>query len=104
MAPLQTSEDVVGMIRSQRTRIRALGVTRLGVFGSFAQGRQGPGSDVDVLVDFDPRSKTFDNFMNLAFLLEGLLERRVELVTASSLSPYIGPRILKEVVDVPLGA
>lgn len=35
--------------------------------------------------------------MRLAFFLEGLFGRRVELVTTESLSPYIGPAILSEV-------
>jgi hypothetical protein len=35
--------------------------------------------------------------MELTFLLEELLQRRVELVTTDALSPYIGPHILKEV-------
>ena len=69
----------------------------MGLFGSFARGNQKPESDVDLLVEFDPDRKTFDNFMGLAFLLEDLLERRVELVTPEALSPHIGPRILKEV-------
>jgi uncharacterized protein len=41
---------------------------------------------------------TFDNFMNLAFFLEDLFQRKVDLVTSSSLSPYIGPYVKKEVV------
>jgi predicted nucleotidyltransferase len=41
--------------------------------------------------------------MAVAILLEKLLQRRVELVTRESLSPQIGPRILTEVQDVPLG-
>ena len=41
--------------------------------------------------------KTFDNFIQLSFLLEDLFKRRVELVTAESLSPHIGPFIMSEV-------
>jgi len=52
---------------------------------------------VDLLVEFKTGRKTFDAFIQLAFLLEDLLERRVELVTPESLSPHIGPHILKEV-------
>lgn len=40
--------------------------------------------------------------MQLVFLLEDILKRQVELVTVESLSPYIGPHILKEVEYVPL--
>jgi len=46
---------------------------------------------------FESGKKSFDNFMNLAFFLEDLLERKVDLITTESLSPYIGPKILREV-------
>jgi len=39
----------------------------------------------------------FDNFVGLAELIEERIGRRVELLTVEALSPYIGPRILKEV-------
>ena len=100
---VQTEDHVLALIREYRDQIRALGVKRLGLFGSFVRGQQDDESDVDVLVEFDPDKKTFDAFMHLAFFLEELLGRRVELVTPESLSPYIGPRILQEVEYVALG-
>jgi hypothetical protein len=36
--------------------------------------------------------------MNLAFFLEDLFQRKVDLVTPNSLSPYIGPYVKNEVV------
>jgi predicted nucleotidyltransferase len=42
--------------------------------------------------------------MQLSFFLEDLLDRRVEVVTPESLSPYIGPYIMKEVEYVDLAA
>jgi hypothetical protein len=48
--------------------------------------------------------RDFDNFMEVAFLLEEILRRKVELVTAESLSPHIGPHILREVERVPIAA
>ena len=73
------------------------GVRKIGIFGSFVRDDATLHSDVDVLVEFDPDRKTFDNFMNLSFFLEDILERRVEVVTTNSLSPHIGPRILASV-------
>jgi len=92
--------------RLQRTRdqIEALGVRRLALFGSVVRGEARPDSDVDLLVQFDPERKTLSNFMSLAFLLEDLLGRRVELVTTESLSPFIGPHILREAEDVLVAA
>ena len=94
---VQTKQDILNVIFENQSRIRALGVKRLGLFGSFLHGQQTADSDVDLLVEFEPDQKTFDNFMKLTFLLETLLQRRVELVTKEALSPYIGPHILQEV-------
>jgi predicted nucleotidyltransferase len=101
---INTKQDIVTVLRENRELIRGLGVKRLGLFGSFVRGEQRAESDVDLLVEFEPGKKTFDNFMALAFLLEDLLRRRVELVTAESLSPYLRPHILDEVEDVALAA
>ncbi|MFY9609642.1 MAG: nucleotidyltransferase family protein, partial [Blastocatellia bacterium] len=78
------------------------GVRSLGLFGSFARNEQTPESDLDVLVEFDPLLKTFDNFMKVSLLLEDLCDRRVDLVTTESLSPYLRPHIVSEVEYVSL--
>ena len=54
-------------------------------------------SDVDLLIEFKPGRKSFDNFINLSFFLEDMFGRKVDIVTPESLSPYIGPKILAEV-------
>jgi uncharacterized protein len=55
-------------------------------------------------VKFTPEKHTFDNFMEVAFLLEEILGRKVELITPEALSPHIGPHILREVERVPIAA
>ena len=85
------------LLLHNQARIRALGVRRLGLFGSFVREQQASESDIDLLVEFSEGKKTFDNFIELSFLLEDVLQRKVELITLDSLSPYIGPRILSEV-------
>ncbi len=101
---VQTKEHVLSLLQEHRDRIRSFGVKRLGLFGSFNRQQQDSESDVDVLVEFEPEHKTFDAFMQLAFFLEELFARRVELVTPESLSPYIGPCILKEIEYVSFDA
>ncbi len=101
---VQNKEQIFECLRSDKDRIETLGVQRIGLFGSFVSGKQTPESDVDVFVEFAPNKHSFDNFMDLSFLLEDLFGRKVELVTPESLSPYIGPRILEEVELVPFAA
>lgn len=72
----------------------------MSIFGSFISGKLDVDSDVDLLVDFDPSQKSYDNFMDLSFFLEDLLGRKVELVTPQSLSKYIGSHILKQAEHV----
>jgi uncharacterized protein len=94
---IPNKQDIFRIISDNQPRLENLGVSRLGLFGSFVRGQQNPDSDIDILVEFLPGEKSFDSFMQLSFLLEELLERPVELVTVESLSPYLKPHILKEV-------
>jgi predicted nucleotidyltransferase len=101
---VETKDGILRAFHDNRDALRALGVRRLGLFGSFVRGEQTATSDVDVLAEFESGQKTFDHFMELSFLLEDIFQRRVEVVTPDSLSPYLGRHILKEVLYVPVAA
>ncbi len=90
-------EQVFGLLRQHRAEITGFGVAKIGLFGSFVRGEQKEASDVDVLVQFEPSKKTYKNFIRLAYFLEDLFNRKTELVTLESLSPFLKPHILKEV-------
>ena len=98
---IQDKKELFSLLQSHEGKIRELGVKRLGLFGSFARGEQNKDSDVDVLVEFERGQKNFDHFMDLAFFLEELFKRRVELVTPESLSPYLKPHIIPTIEYVP---
>jgi len=101
---VQTKEQIFTLLRRHQPDLRRFGVQRCGVFGSFVRNEAQDQSDVDILVEFAPAQKTFDNFMHLAFFLEDLFGRTVDLITPESLSPYIGPHILREVEYASLSA
>ena len=98
--PVLSHADVAERLAGCAREIRAMGVTRLALFGSVLRGHARVDSDVDVLVQFAPGAKTYARFLALSDLLEQRLGRRVELVTTEALSPFIGPRILAEASDV----
>jgi uncharacterized protein len=100
---IQNKAELLAFLHDNRARLSAFGLQRCGVFGSFVRGEQTNESDVDLLVEFEPGRKSFDSFMALSFFLEDTLGRRVELVTPESLSPYIGPHILREVEYAAIG-
>jgi len=75
---------------------RRFAVRRIGLFGSFVRGEETRESDIDILVEFE--DPTFRNFMNLAFFLEDIFGRRVDLLTPEGISHRIRPYVEKEVV------
>jgi predicted nucleotidyltransferase len=97
---VNSKKDILDSVEESKDVIAQYGVKSIGLFGSFVKDSVNDNSDVDLLVDFIPEKKSFDNFMDLAFLLEELFGRKVEIVTPQSLSKHIGPYILMEVENV----
>ncbi|MCY4587848.1 MAG: nucleotidyltransferase family protein [Bryobacterales bacterium] len=87
------------LIENHRTKILDLadrhGVRDVRVFGSMARGDADDASDVDLLVSLSPE-RTGLALGALLMDVQGLLNRRVEVVTENSLHPEIRDRILKE--------
>lgn len=98
----ERKSDIIQFLKSNKETIYAYGVKRIGIFGSFVRESQNANSDIDVLVEFDSDHLNYNNFIHLAYFLEDNLNMKIDLVTSDSLSPYIGPYILKEVEYVSL--
>ncbi len=94
--PVANKRELMERLCANHGRLRAYGVRRYGIFGSFVRDEARDDSDVDLLIELDPAAEKFRNFMELGFFLEDLLGRRVETLSPQWLSPYIGPHILRE--------
>lgn len=93
-------QSLISLLKENGQRLRSFGVLNLSLFGSFITGNLHADSDVDLLVEFDPGKKNYDNFIDLSFFLEELLGRKVEVVTPQSLSKYIGQHIINQAENV----
>src|SRR5512137_709105 len=81
----------------EREILRALGVRSLSLFGSVARDQAAPGSDVDILVEFDGPAGYFRLF-DVQEQLEAYLGCKVDLVTPGGLRPELRGGILAEAV------
>jgi len=90
-------DSVLGTLSANKRAIKGFGVRRIGLFGSVASGKNGRDSDVDILVEFSPGKKTFDNYMELKFFLESALGARVDLVVREAVKPAFRKSILEGV-------
>lgn len=94
-------DRVLQTLVSHQALLHALGVRRIGLFGSQARGDARETSDLDFLVEFEPGGKTFDHYMDLKELLEGLFGTKVDLVISETLKAMLRERILRETVYAP---
>ena len=95
----RTREDILRVLEERRDAIRALGVRRLGLFGSVARGEGVESSDLDFVVELE--RKSFDGYMELKELLEELFGCRVDLVLSDAIKPRLKSAILGEAVYAP---
>jgi uncharacterized protein len=90
-------------VRLQRDAILALarkyGIRQVRLFGSVVRGEDRPDSDVDVLVDFEPKRSLLD-LVGFELALEELFGRRVDVISARGISPYIEEQVLREAITL----
>ena len=98
---MKSLEEVKDILARNKGALRErFKVKELGLFGSFVKGRQKKRSDIDVLVVFEEGYKTFDNYMDLKFFLEGILDAKVDLVLKNTLREEIKEHVLSEAIYV----
>jgi hypothetical protein len=88
---------ILEFLEKNAEQLKKYGVKQIGLFGSFATGRNTNNSDIDILVEFKAGEKTFDNYMDLKFFLEDKLKRKVDLVIEKNIKPELKNEILSTV-------
>jgi hypothetical protein len=91
--------DVRRTLQAHHEILQQYGVQEIRVFGSTARGEAGEGSDIDLLVDYDPSALVgLFAFVRLRRRLSELLGCPVDLVTPDALHPALREGILREAV------
>ena len=83
-----------------REACRRYHVKEMAIFGSAARGDMRPGSDIDIVVEFDPEANVGWEFFELEEELTRIFARKVDLGTKRSLKPWIRPRALREALVI----
>jgi predicted nucleotidyltransferase len=73
--------------------------SKIGVFGSYAKGRENDDSDLDLLINLKKRINLFE-LMNLEKELSSLLGVEVDLVTEGAVNKHMKPYIKKDVIYI----
>jgi hypothetical protein len=93
-------DDILAPLRAKLPELRRrYPIASLGLFGSFARNEARADSDLDILVEFDgPIS--LSQFLALGEEVVALTGRKVDFVSRRALKPYIGDRVMRELVTV----
>jgi hypothetical protein len=94
-------ERVIRTIREHEAELRALGVTKLWLFGSLARGDVGRRSDVDALISVPPTQKF--SLLDLSAVrveLCELLGRDTDVVIREDVLPRFWQTIEDDIVEV----
>jgi predicted nucleotidyltransferase len=90
-------------LREKRSEILQIaeryGVSNVRVFGSVARRETRPDSDIDLLVDLEPR-RTLLDFIGFKQSVESLLGCRVDLAETETLHEAIRDRVLREAIPL----
>ena len=90
-------KKIIEEIEKRRDKLRAKGVKKIGLFGSYLKGTQKRGSDIDLLISFDV--VTAGNYFGIWTYFENLFGRRVDLIIESDLRKELS-HVKKEAVYV----
>lgn len=98
---MTTKENILSILKKHKPELSQFGVSNIGLFGSYSNGKQTNSSDIDLLIDFEPEKENFDNYMAVYDIFENIFKNeKVEIVTKNGLSKHIGPKILNNVIYV----
>jgi len=93
---MKTLEEIKTILKKHREEVRQKYKAQIkGVFGSYVRDAQRPGSDIDVLVDFQDNANLID-FVGLSLFLEEKLNCRVDVVPEDAIRKELKPVILRE--------
>lgn len=90
-----TADSILEFLNQHRDELRAMGVQKIGLFGSYVRDEQKPGSDIDLLFTMD--NLTWRRWMTVWNYLEDHLGAEVDLVPEDDLRPELHRYVFPEV-------
>jgi len=92
---------VIRVLRRAAPDLQKLGVTHLSIFGSTARGTERPDSDIDLLLDLDPRQRIdlFD-YAGIVAEIQKLVPHGIEVALRDKLKAHVASDVLRDEIHV----
>jgi len=96
-----TADTILQFLHQHRSELRAMGVVKIGLFGSYVRGEQRPNSDIDLLLTME--NFTWRRWNNVWNFIEDNLGVEVDLVPEKDLRPELWRYVFPEVRYAQIG-
>ncbi len=95
-------KDILNFLEENKeTLTSTYSLMKIGLFGSFASGKESESSDIDLIVDFFPNTKDIsDKKSELKRIIKQKFNREVDICTEKYIKPYFKSQILKSAIYV----
>ena len=94
-----TIDEVIHYLRASKGEFQErYGITSICIFGSFVRKEQNQFSDIDMVVEMDPRRKNLHNILQFKRHVERTLELSLDIGFEHTLKPAARESIKKQIV------
>jgi predicted nucleotidyltransferase len=92
-------EKVMAVLRMHEMELRRRGVLHAALFGSVARGEAGPKSDIDLLIELDPRAPVgVFEYVAITQFLADLFPVRIDVANRNGLKTLVSPRVERDAI------
>jgi predicted nucleotidyltransferase len=94
-----TKEYIINYLKEHKHEFeKQFGITKLGLFGSYARNEAKPNSDIDILIELENNlTDIHEKKSTFKHLLEKYFNTKVDIAREKYLKPFAKKEVLKEV-------
>lgn len=92
-------KEIIATLQAHQAELRRRGVRHAALFGSVARGEAKRGSDIDIMIELDPRAPigVFE-YVGITQYLSDLFPAHVDVANQRSLKPVVRPSAERDAV------
>lgn len=92
-------QSILSTLKGHQAELRRHGVLHAALFGSMARETAGPGSDIDIMLDLDPRAVlSIYDYMDLKAYIGSLFDQPVDVINREGLKPYLRQSAISDAI------
>jgi uncharacterized protein len=95
---MSTLDEIMNALSDEKKLFQKMGISRVGIFGSFVKGTSKEDSDIDILIEIDNDSSlSLFSLIDLEQKLSDKFKRKADICISRDIKPSLREKIISEV-------